>query len=291
MVQEERKMLKLPNSSRLLRQCAAGILIGAFYVPLAFAQGGETEITKSKSPVAAAPAAPAAVPAQTPAPAAVAAAPAPAAAPAHKPASPVGAGGAWQAKPQQAGAAPATPPAVLQESDQQLVIKVNDYFNNLTNLEGDFTQTEPDSKQKHGKFYFQRPSKARFDYAPPSGLRVISDGNNLVIEDHSLNTSERYPLEVTPFKLLLSEKVDLANDAHVVAVEQGPDMFIVTVEEKDNAGSGHIRIFFNKADTTLKEWIVTDAQGLDTRIEVSNLETGKKLSDNFFIISAFSDNN
>jgi hypothetical protein len=38
----------------------------------------------------------------------------------------------------------------------------------------------------------------------------------------------------------------------------------------------------------LKEWIITDAQGLDTRIEVSDLEQNKKVAENFFIISAFS---
>ena len=85
----------------------------------------------------------------------------------------------------------------------------------------------------------------------------------------------------------LSDKVDLANDAHVLGVEQGPDMFILTVEEKDANGSGRIRLFFNKADTTLKEWIITDAQGLDTRIEVSNLELNKKIAENYFMISAF----
>ena len=64
-------------------------------------------------------------------------------------------------------------------------------------------------------------------------------------------------------------------------------MFILTVEEKDANGSGRIRLFFNKADTSLKEWIITDAQGLDTRIEVSNLDNNKKIAENLFIISAF----
>jgi outer membrane lipoprotein-sorting protein len=286
MVQHGRDFSRFLNGSRL-RSCAAAILIGVCYAPMALAQGGETEITKTKPsnpPAAAQPAAPVApVPVAPP----VAAAPVPAAG-APKAANPMGAGPAWQAKPQQTTAVPVpAQPTVLQESDQQLVTKVNDYFNNMTDLQGDFTQTDPDSKQKHGKLYFQRPGKARFDYAPPSGLKVISDGNNLVIQDNSLNTSERYPLEVTPFKLLLSEKVDLGNDARVVSVEQGADMFIITVEEKDNPGSGHIRLFFNKADNSLKEWIVTDAQGLDTRLEVSNLKSGEKVASNFFMISAF----
>jgi outer membrane lipoprotein-sorting protein len=274
----ERKDPRFFKSYRLLWQCAIGVLIGVCHAPLAFAEGGETEVTKSR---------PSNPPAVVAAPAPVAAEPA---APAQKPVSPIGAGGAWQAKPQQAATAPAAPvaePAPLQESEQETVGKVNAYFNKLTDMQGEFVQTDPDSKQRHGRFYFQRPGKARFDYASPSSLRIISDGRNLVIEDHSLNTSERYPLDVTPFKLLLSDKVDLANDAHVVGVEQGPDVFILTVEEKDANGSGRIRLFFNKADTSLKEWIITDAQGLDTRIEVSNLDNNKKIAENLFIISAF----
>ncbi len=267
----ERKAMRSFKSVRLLKQCAAGAMIGLCYVPFAFAEGGETEVSKT-------------TPSNPPAVIQAPATPAPAA----KPVSPIGAGATWQtnvAKPQQA--APAAAPAPMQESDQEVVSKVNDYFNKLTDLQGSFVQTDPDSKQKHGKFYFQRPGKARFDYASPSGLRVISDGRNLVIEDRDMNTSERYPLDVTPFKLLLSETVDLAKDAQILSVEQGPDAVILTVEEKDGNGSGRIRLFFNKAGMSLKEWIITDAQGLDTRIEVSDLEQNKKIAENFFIISPF----
>lgn len=223
-----------------------------------------------------------------------AAPPAPAPAPAAKVQSPIGANSSWKtvAKPPQApdaaAAAPAPAPAPAHESDEAVIAKVNDYFNKLTDLQGSFIQTDPDAKQKYGKFYFQRPGKARFDYASPSNLRVISDGRNLVIEDRDMNTSERYPLDVTPFKLLLSDTVDLAKDAHVISVEHGEDTVIITVEEKDNTGSGRIRLFFNEADMSLKEWIITDPQGLDTRIEVSNLEQNKKVAENFFIISPFS---
>ena len=168
--------------------------------------------------------------------------------------------------------------------------KVNAYFNKLADLQGIFLQTDPDGKQRRGRFYFQRPGKIRFDYAPPSGLRIVSDGRYLAIEDREMNTSEHYPLDVTPFKLLLSETVDLANDAKVTSIEQGPDTYVLTVEEKtaDNSSSGRIRLFMTKSatgDVSLKEWIITDAQGLDTRIEVSELDQTKKLAENFFMIS------
>jgi outer membrane lipoprotein-sorting protein len=261
-------------------QCAilgAVLSVAAFgCMTEAFGEGGQTEVSKTTPSYAPSVQSPAV---QTPS--------AQQAAPAVKPTSPVGSGAQWQtnaAQPSQAAPQPAAP---LQESEAAVITKVNNYFNKLTDLQGIFTQTDPDNRQKRGRFYFQRPGKIRFDYAPPSGLRIISDGRNLAIEDHDLNTTERYPLDVTPFRLLLSETVDLANDAKILGVEQGPDLIILTAEDKNGDGSGRIRLFFNRADMSLKEWIITDAQGLDTRIEVSNLEQNKKVAENFFIISPF----
>ncbi len=258
------------KTARRLRLGVVAVLISSLYGSLAYAQGGQTEVSKTTPSVVPPP------PVATPAP------PAPAPVTASKPGSPVGSGAQWQtnvAKPPQAA------PEPVVESDQEVVGKVNDYFNKLTNLQGDFIQTDPDNRQKQGKFYLQRPGKVRFDYGAPSTLKIISDGTTLVIEDKEANQSDRYPLESTPFRLLLSETVDLTKEANILGVEQGPDTTILTLEDKKGDGSGRIRLFFNKADMTLKQWIVTDPQGLDTRIEVANLVPNKQVSADIFQFS------
>jgi len=262
-----------------------GLLIIATLPQLALAQGGETEVAKTTPsnppPVVSAP-----VPV-LPAPVT----PAPGPAVAAKAASPVGGSGGgagWQAKtaqpPQPQAAAPA-PVRPAQENDQDVIGKVNDFFNKLTNLEGTFVQTDPDNTQKQGRFYFARPGRLRFDYSPPSRLKIISDGYYLAIEDYALNTSDKYPLEMTPFRLLLSETVDLAKEANILGIEQGPDTVVMTVEDKKGDAAGRISLFFNKADMSLKQWIITDAQGLDTRIQVSDLEQNKRVSAELFEFS------
>ncbi len=261
-----------------------GLLIIATLPQVALAQGGETAVAKTipsnPPPVVSAPAP------VLPAPVA----PAPGPAVAAKAASPVGgSGGAgWQAKtaqPPQPQAAPPAPVRPAQENDQEVIGKVNDFFNKLTNLEGTFVQTDPDNTQKQGRFYFARPGRLRFDYSPPSRLKIISDGYYLAIEDYALNTSDKYPLEMTPFRLLLSETVDLAKEANILGIEQGPDTVVMTVEDKKGDAAGRISLFFNKADMSLKQWIITDAQGLDTRIQVSDLEQNKRVSAELFEFS------
>ena len=143
-----------------------GLLIIATLPQVAFAQGGETAVAKSTPsnppPVASAP-----VPVP-PAPAA----PAPGPTAAAKAASPVGgSGGAgWQAKtaqpPQAAAPAPIRP---VQESDPEIIGKVNDYFNKMANLEGTFIQTDPDNTQKQGDFISRAPA----DCASTTACRAV----------------------------------------------------------------------------------------------------------------------
>ncbi len=157
----------------------------------------------------------------------------------------------------------------------EIIQKINDYFNNAKNLEGNFLQTDADNERKKGKFYIQRPGKVRFDYSPPSKQKIISDGRYLAVENHDLNTTDRYPIESTPFRLLLAPDVDLMRDARIVALDVGPTVVVVTLEEKAADAAGQIRLFFDWPELQLKEWIVSDPQGLNTRIELANLELNK----------------
>lgn len=166
-----------------------------------------------------------------------------------------------------------------------IVDKINAYFNDLTNLEGDFLQTDPDSKSKKGRFFIERPGKVRFDYARPSREKIISDGQYLAIENHDLKTTDRYPLGSTPFKLLLTEQVDLIRDAAIISIDQGENIVVITVEDKAGKGNGQIRLFFDWPEVQLREWIITDAQGLSTRIELVNVELNKETDPKLFTFS------
>jgi outer membrane lipoprotein-sorting protein len=199
------------------------------------------------------------------------------------PPNPLGAGGGWSSE---LSNAPVNDGRFTGTPEQNATIqKINDYFNNMKNLEGIFLQTEPDGKQKKGKFHLERPGKVRFDYSLPSRQKIISDGQYLAIENHDLKTTDRYALESTPFRMLLTEKVDLLNDARVISLDPTPDAMIVTLEDKKSDMGGQIRLFFTWPEIQLKEWLITDAQGLTTRIELGDLELNKPADPKLFTFS------
>lgn len=181
-------------------------------------------------------------------------------------------------------AAPRAPgeAAPLDASQSELLERIGVYFNSIKHLEGRFTQINPNNQQVEGIFYVRKPGLLRFDYAPPSRLRIVADGEYLSIEDHDLKTVDQYPLDKTPFRLLLSEDVDLGRDANILDLTRSDSVASITLEDKADGSRGRLQLFFSLPDIELKEWVITDPQGLDTRIQLADLVTGNKKKKEFF---------
>jgi outer membrane lipoprotein-sorting protein len=174
----------------------------------------------------------------------------------------------------------------LDAASLKSIKRVNAYFNDLIHLQGKFTQTDSNRNETNGRFYVHRPGRLRFEYAKPSLLRIVADGQYLSIEDHDLKTVDKYPLESTPFRMLLTEDVDLVRDARIMGFTREPDAIVLTLQDRSSDTPGQIKLFFNAtkkgAKIELKEWIITDPQGLDTRIQVADLVKGKEVSSKLF---------
>ncbi len=70
-------------------------------------------------------------------------------------------------------------------------------------MTGEFVQFGPKGDQTGGTFYIERPGKIRFNYNN-SPVRVISDGNQVVINNRKLDTgyvcAGHYAAEAASFR-------------------------------------------------------------------------------------------
>jgi len=179
-------------------------------------------------------------------------------------------------------AAPAPTP-LIGEEQAQAVERINGYFNSITNLQGSFDQIDATNKRTTGRFYVQRPGKIRFDYAPPSALRIVADGHFLAIEDGTLKTVEKYPIESTPFRLLLTASVDLSRDARIIGVERQEGTLAISLEDKSGSAAGRMKLYFESdPEMQLKQWTISDAQGLTTTVTVNDVVPGRNVATDFF---------
>jgi outer membrane lipoprotein-sorting protein len=179
----------------------------------------------------------------------------------------------------------------LDEAQTKVVQAVSDYFNGVSTLKGNFVQTTSDQKKMKGKFSLLRPGKFRFDYSLPSKQIIISDGEYLAIQDLDLNNEDRIALDQTPFRLLLRKDVDLVRDAKIMEVQQAEDLMVVALQDKSPDTPGRIKVYLStKPAVELKEWVTTDAQGLETRVEIDNVVKGEQLDPVTFKIQGLSKN-
>lgn len=206
-------------------------------------------------------------------------APKPAEAAKDQPAAPA-TGNAWNA-----AVATGTDGITLDEKQTETVQKVTAYFSALENLKGNFVQTGADKKRMRGKFMLKRPGRFRFDYALPSRQIIISDGQFLAVQDHDINTEDRVALDQTAFRLLLRQDIDLVRDAKITEIQSGDDVIVIALQDKNPDAPGRIRLTFaTKPAMELKEWTTLDAQGLETRVEVSDLVKSEQIDATAFKI-------
>lgn len=159
--------------------------------------------------------------------------------------------------------------------DQAALANVTAYLNSFQLLEGEFIQFGPSGEQSDGVFFLARPGKIRFHFRAPTRLDVIADGRTVAIKDGRTQTQDMYPLSKTPLRYLLAERINLLDPGLVNSVRRQPDQIEVVIVERSALADGQITMIFDPRTYELRQWVVTDAQGLNTSVSIFNTTMGK----------------
>lgn len=197
------------------------------------------------------------------------------------PPNPVGAGANWNHQVTKEGGG--TVGEEFDKKQMELIQKVSAYLSQMPDLKGTFVQISADNKRLRGKFYVKRPGRFRFDYNLPSKMIIMSDGQYVIIQDLDLKTDDRRNLSESPFRVLLKKDVDLLRDARILEVQEVDDVVSLALQDRNPDNVGRIKLVFaKKPGLELKEWVTTDPQGLDTRIELTEVNKAENLDPNLF---------
>ena len=164
-----------------------------------------------------------------------------------------------------------------------VVADVERYLNGIDTLEARFSQIAPNGELTTGKVYIQRPGRLRFDYDPPSQIRLVAPGDwRLVFYDGSIEQVNVIPISQTPLGILLDSEIALDADVEVTGIERTGGEVALTLVRKDAADQGSVTLVFGEQPLALRRWSVIDAQGLATHILLEDVETGGALDPELF---------
>ncbi|WP_246659126.1 outer membrane lipoprotein carrier protein LolA [Rhizobium sp. FY34] len=182
-----------------------------------------------------------------------------------------------------AGALPGLPALAQATSKSVAAQKIADHFSGVRTMMGEFVQFSPRGDQTGGKFFIERPGKLRFNFEDPSPIRVIADGNNVVVGNLKLKTWDLYPLSKTPLSLLLGDRIDLSNEM-VRDVKEESDLTTIVLGNKTVFGDSTITMMFDPKTYDLRQWTITDLQGKDTSVMIYNVQNGVRFDEKVFTI-------
>jgi outer membrane lipoprotein-sorting protein len=172
----------------------------------------------------------------------------------------------------------------LTPADSALVQRATAYLQHLTTAQGRFTQTNPRGQTVTGTFVLQRPGKARFDYDPPSGLTIASDGHRVAVLDRRLKTIQASPLGLTPLSLFLAKDIRLDRGVTVANVTHTPGGFTVVARDARKKTQGQIALDFAESPIALTGWTITDAGGGVTRVRLTDFAASPPRDSAFFVL-------
>ena len=166
----------------------------------------------------------------------------------------------------------------------QDLARIDAAMNNTASFSGRFAQYGSDGSFSQGRVYLKRPGKIRFEYDAPAQLLMVSDGVTLTQVDKALDTKDRVPLKATPLAFFLAETVKLEDDVEVVSLQKTVDSISVTAKDGSGQMDGAITMIFDPNNYALREWVVHDGFGQQTKILLSELKYNERLNPRLFVL-------
>ncbi len=174
--------------------------------------------------------------------------------------------------------------AELSAEDRADIARAETYLNDLGSMKARFIQTSSSGSFAEGRIYLRRPGKLRIDYAPPAKLQIVTDGFWLIYVDGELEQANHVPLSATPAQVLVAETIRLSGKVTVTGVERGGGMLRIHTVQTEEPDAGSLVLGFSDRPLALRQWMVTDAQGIKTRISLVNPEFNIPIDNTLFIV-------
>jgi outer membrane lipoprotein-sorting protein len=170
----------------------------------------------------------------------------------------------------------------LDAEDRTQLKRLEVYFNSIRTMKANFVQTLADGRMAKGTIALSRPGKMRLAYAPPNKDMLVADGLFVHVWDSQAKTSSSVPLGTSLADVILRDHFTFDGDIAVTEVRYYPSMMEVVIVQKENPDSGSLTLEFQDNPLKLRNWRVTDIQGMETRVSLSNDEVNGKIPSSTF---------
>ena len=168
-------------------------------------------------------------------------------------------------------------------SDNDWLVSLEEYFFNLGNVKGEFTQIDQIGNIAKGIFYSNGRGSIRFEYSTPSEMLIIINKGFFAIKEREDSKVNYYSLEDSPLANLLSKDLALDN-FHINSLEIEGRVATIELRTKKNSLRNSIFITADYPQPILRQWKIIDTQKKETTVFFSKIKSINSVMDSFFKI-------
>jgi outer membrane lipoprotein-sorting protein len=169
-----------------------------------------------------------------------------------------------------------------QAQGQVGVPEIEKYFNAIRTLKARFVQTNPNGSIIQGTFYVRRPGRLRFEYDPPSQLKIVADGFQVTMWDPTTKDFGQWPIGWTAVSFLVKDPMSLSGDLRVEKLERVNGLIEATMSQTKKPKDGKVIVRFSENPLTWRGWTIIDSRGQQVSVALTDMQTGMQLADSLF---------
>lgn len=173
-------------------------------------------------------------------------------------------------------------PSVLAQTPTDIE-KVENYLNNVNTMEASFVQMASNGATSEGKLYISKPSKIRMEYAPPTDILIVGNGDEIIFHDKELDQITNIDYGDVPGTKILTETIKI--DGKVLKATdfyKDAGSTTITLEYTKEKDMGPITLVFSNKPFELKQWKIIDPQSVEVTLSLYDMHTNTPLDQNLF---------
>ncbi len=161
--------------------------------------------------------------------------------------------------------------------------KIETYLNNIKSLEATFVQMASNGATAEGRLFIKKPNKIRMEYAEPTNVLIVGDGDFIVYNDLDLDQVTHIDYNDIPASLILSNDIKIDGEKlKVIDFYQDSGSTTITLDYADKGDIGPITLVFANNPLELKQWKIVDPQSVEVTVSLYEAKKDIEINDDVF---------
>ena len=161
--------------------------------------------------------------------------------------------------------------------------KIESYLNNMQSLQANFVQTASNGNTSEGQIYIAKPNKIRMEYADPTSVLIVGNGDYIVFNDKELDQVTNIDYEDIPATMILANSIKIDNNTLKIAdFYKDAGTTTITLKHSNSENIGPITLVFSNNPFELKQWKIIDPQSIEVTLSLYDINQNTTLSEDLF---------